>query len=54
MKPIVSKSAVRLMNSSKNKLNYEIILIFNPNPNAHLGALILLTGVLCAIVVGRL
>ena len=24
------------MNSSKNKLNNEIILIFNPNPNAHL------------------
>ena len=24
------------MNSSKNKLNSEIILIFNPNPNAHL------------------
>ena len=23
------------MNSSKNKLNSEIILIFNPNPNAH-------------------
>ena len=47
------KSAVRPMNSSKNKLNCEIILIFNPNPNAHLGALILLIGVLCAIV-GRL
>ena len=24
-----------LINSSKNKLNNEIILIFNPNPNAH-------------------
>jgi len=24
------------MNSSKNKLNSEIIFIFNPNPNAHL------------------
>ena len=30
------KSAMRLMNSSKNKLNSEIILIFNPNPNGHL------------------
>ena len=50
----MSKSAMRPMNSNKNKLNCEIILIFNPNPNAHLGALILLTGVLCAVVVGRL
>ena len=24
-----------LMNNSKNKLNSEIILIFNSNPNAH-------------------
>ena len=32
----MSKSTVRSMNSSKNKLNSEIILIFNPNPNAHL------------------
>ena len=31
-----SKSAMGPMNSSKNKLNSEIILIFNPNPNAHL------------------
>ena len=23
------------MNSNKNKLNSEIILIFSPNPNAH-------------------
>ena len=30
------KSTVRPMNSSKNKLNNEIIFIFNPNPNAHL------------------
>ena len=29
------KSAVELMNSSKNKLNGEIILIFNLNPNAY-------------------
>ena len=28
------KSAVRPMNSSKNKLNSEIIFIYNPNPNA--------------------
>ena len=32
---IVSKSAVGPMNSSKNKLNSEIILIFNHKPNAH-------------------
>ena len=32
----VKKCNVRSMNSSKNKLNSEIILIFNPNPNAHL------------------
>ena len=32
----MSKSVVELMNNSKNKLNSEIILIFNPNPNAHL------------------
>ena len=30
------KSAVRPMNSSKNKLNGEIILIFHSNPNVHL------------------
>ena len=29
------KSIVKLINSSKNKLNNEIILIFPPNPNAH-------------------
>ena len=29
------KSAVEPINSSKNKLNSEIILIFNHNPNAH-------------------
>ena len=29
------KNALGPMNSSKNKLNSEIILIFNPNPNAH-------------------
>ena len=28
------KSAVEPINSCKNKLNNEIILIFNPNPNA--------------------
>ena len=27
---------MRPMNSNKNKLYSEIILIFNPNPNAHL------------------
>ena len=32
----VKKCSVGSMNSSKNKLNNEIILIFNPNPNAHL------------------
>ena len=32
----MSKSAVGLMNSRKNKLNSEIILIFNLYPNAHL------------------
>ena len=30
------KSVVRLINSSKNKLNSEIIFIFHSNPNAHL------------------
>ena len=30
----MSKSTMRPMNSSKNKLNSEIILSFNPNPNA--------------------
>ena len=30
------KSAMRPMNNSKNKLNSEIILIFNYNPNTHL------------------
>ena len=29
----MSKSVVGSINSSKNKLNNEIILIFNPNPN---------------------
>jgi len=29
------KNAMELMNSSKNKLNSEIILIFNLNPNAY-------------------
>ena len=33
----MSKSAVRPMNSNKNKLNNKIILIFHFNPNAHLG-----------------
>ena len=32
------KSAVEPMNSSKNKLNSEIILIFHLHPNAHLGS----------------
>ena len=32
------KNIVRLMNSSKNKLNSEIILIFHPHPKAHLGS----------------
>ena len=32
----MQKSAVRLINSSKNKLNSKIIFIFRPNPNAHL------------------
>ena len=27
---------MKTMNNSKNKLNSEIILIFNPNPNAHI------------------
>ena len=31
-----AKSVVRPMNISKNKLNSKIILIFHPNPNAHL------------------
>ena len=36
MGPINStKSAVRLMNSNKNKLNNKIILIFHFNPNIH-------------------
>ena len=30
------KNVVRPMNNSKTKLNNEIILIFNFNPNAHL------------------
>ena len=30
------KSTVEPINSSKNKLNNKIILIFNFNPNAHL------------------
>ena len=29
------KSAVEPMNNIKNKLNSKIVLIFNPNPNAH-------------------
>ena len=29
------KSAIVTMNSNKNKLNSEIILIFHPHPNAH-------------------
>ena len=29
------KSVMGSMNRKKNKLNGEIILIFNPNPNAH-------------------
>ena len=29
------KSTVESMNNSKNKLNSEIILIFNYNPNTH-------------------
>ena len=33
------KSTVKHINNSKNKLNSEIILIFNPNPNAHLESL---------------
>ena len=32
----MSKSAVVLINNSKNKLNSEIIFIFYPNPNAHI------------------
>ena len=32
---IVLKSVVRSINNNKNKLNSEIILIFNVNPNAH-------------------
>ena len=32
----MSKSAMRPMNSNKNKLNIEIIFIFHPNLNAHL------------------
>ena len=32
----MQKSAVRLINSSKNKLSSKIIFIFHPNPNAHL------------------
>ena len=28
------KSAVRLMNNIKNKLNNKIIFIYNPNPNS--------------------
>ena len=31
------KKCCELMNSNKNKLNNEIILIFNPYLNAHLG-----------------
>ena len=33
------KSVVKVKNSSKNKLNSKIILIFNPNPNTHLESL---------------
>ena len=33
-----AKSAVKSMNSSKNKLNSEIILIYNSLPNARLGS----------------
>ena len=33
---IISKNIVGLINSSKNKLNSKIILIFHPNPNAHI------------------
>ena len=32
----MSKSAVMLINNSKNKLNSEIIFIFYPNLNAHI------------------
>ena len=32
----MQKSAVRLINSSKNKLNSKIIFIFHLNLNAHL------------------
>ena len=32
----MSKNEVGPINSSKNKLNSEIILIFNSNPNAHI------------------
>ena len=35
----MSKSVVELKNNNKNKLNSEIILIFNLNPNAHLKSL---------------
>ena len=35
------KSAVGPINSSKDKLNSEIILIFNPNSNTHLVAFVL-------------
>ena len=33
---IISKNIVGLINSSKNKLNSKIILIFHPNPNARI------------------
>ena len=36
----MSKSAVGPMNSSENKLNSEIILIFHSHPNAHLDFLL--------------
>ena len=35
----MSKSVEKLKNNNKNKLNNEIILIFNLNPNAHLESL---------------
>ena len=35
---IVQKSIVWLINSSKNKLNSEIIFIYNPNPNARVAS----------------
>ena len=35
----MSKSVVKFKNNNKNKLNSEIILIFNLNPNVHLESL---------------